>query len=150
MATLYEDVYNPFLDMITDYKLPLLQTSDREKTLLNLMSRSCTKFKRICKRACNIDLSDRDNTLAQFNSTLDDEIIDIINTGMIVEWLKPFYLNDDNMRNILNTNDYKAAASPANMMGAIRDTYNSFKKEFESKMKDYSIIQGKVEDLKSC
>ena len=144
MATVYSDVYDPFLDMITDHKLPTIGVSNREQILYRLMKKSCAKFKRLCK----VDLYDRDEVIYQFNNNLDDEIIDIINTGMIVEWLKPKYLNDDNMRNSLNTSDYKLAASPANMMGTIRDTYKDFKSEFTSMMNSYSIIHGKIEELK--
>ena len=148
MATLYSDVYNPFLEKITDYDLPAFAEADRENILHGFMIRTCTKFQRICKTIGNIDLSDRDETLKQFNPNLTDEIIDIITTGMTVEWLKPKYLYDDNMKNMLNTKDYSMAASPVNMANSIRNTYLETKKEFESMMNGYSFANGNIEELK--
>jgi len=142
MATLYSDVYNPFLEKITDYDLPAFAEADRENILHGFMIRTCTKFQRISKRATNIDLSDKDETLKQFNGTLTDDIIDIITTGMTVEWLRPKYLYDDNMKNMLNTKDYSMAASPANMANSIRTTYLTTQKEFESAMNKYSFVNG--------
>lgn len=142
MATLYFDIYNPFLEKITDYDLPAFIETDRENILHGFMVRTCSKFQRICKCATKIDLSDRDETLKQFNDTLTDDIIDIITTGMTVEWLRPKYLYDDNMKNMLNTKDYNMAASPANMANSIRATYLQAKKEFESDMNKYSFVNG--------
>ena len=67
---------------------------------------------------------------------------------MIVEWLKPRYLYDENMKNMLNTKDYNMAVSPANMMGSNRNTYLGIKNEFESMMNKYSFTSGNIEELK--
>ncbi len=140
MATPYSDIYNPFLEKITDSDLLALTIENRETILHGLMVRTCSKFKRICKYAKEINLSNRDDTNKVFNDTLSEEIIDIITTGMIVEWLKPKYLFDQNMRNILNTKDYSMAASPANMANSIRATYLEAKNEFESMMNKFSFV----------
>jgi len=142
MATPYSDIYNPFLEKITDSDLLAFTEPNRELILHGLMVRTCSKFKRICKYAKNINLTDRDDTNKVFNDTLSDEIIDIITTGMTVEWLKPKYLFDENMRNILNTKDYSMAASPANMANSIRNTYLETKNEFESMMNKFSFVNG--------
>jgi hypothetical protein len=143
MATSYDDIYNTFLEKITDYDLLAFTDANKEVILYGYMIRACSKFQNICE----VDLSDRDETLDQFNEDLDDEIIDIITTGMTAEWLKPKYLFDDHMKNMLNTSDYKLAASPANMLGSIRETYLQTKKEFESMMNKYSYVHGSIEDL---
>lgn len=140
MATPYSDIYNPFLEKITDSDLLALTVDNREAILHGLMVRTCSKFKRICKYVKEINLSNRDDTNKIFNDTLSEEIIDIITTGMIVEWLKPKYLFDQNMRNILNTKDYSMAASPANMANSIRATYLEAKNEFESMMNKFSFV----------
>ena len=133
MATLYSDIYNSFLDRITDYDLPAFTEENRELILHGFMINSCTKFQRICKKISNIDLSDRDDINKQF-----------ITTGMIVEWVKPKYYFDENMRNILNTKDYNMAASPVNVLGGVRNTYLQVKKEFESMMNKYSFANGDI------
>ena len=144
MATLYSDIYNSFLNRITDYDLPAFSEENRESILHGFMINACSKFKRICKNVSKIDLSDRDETNKQFNSILTDEQIDIITTGMIVEWVKPKYYFDENMRNILNTKDYNMAASPVNVLGGVRNTYLQVKKEFESMMNKYSFANGDI------
>ncbi|MDD2245273.1 MAG: hypothetical protein PHR13_11780 [Dysgonamonadaceae bacterium] len=139
MATLYTDVYNSFLSRVTDYDLPAFTEESRESILHGFMVNACSKFQRICKKISKIDLSDRDETNKQFNSTLTDEQIDIITTGMIMEWVKPKYYLDENMRNILNTKDYNMAASPVNVLGGVRNTYSQVKREFESMINKYSF-----------
>jgi hypothetical protein len=140
MSTQYSVVYSGFLNRITDYDLPSFTEEDRESTLYNLMNQSCSKFCRICKNVSGIDLSKRDSENKQFLFDLSDEQLDIIETGMIVEWLKPKYYSDENMRNILNTKDYSMAASPVNVLGGVRNTYLQVKSEFESAMNKYSFV----------
>lgn len=137
MATPFSDVYNSFLDRVTDYDFSSL--TDPETILYGLMVRSCGKFNRVCV----VDLSDINTDLKQFNNDLDDEIIDIITTGMTVEWLKPKYYLNENLKNSLNTKDY-TTFSPANLLGQIRETYLETKKEFEGLINKYSFIHGDV------
>ena len=142
MATLYSDIYNSFLNRITDYDLPAFTEENRESILYGFMISSCSKFKRVCKKMSGIDLSDRDEVNKQFNSSLSDEQKDIIATGMIVEWVKPKYYLDENMKNVLNTKDYSMAASPVNVLGGVRNTYLQVKKEFKSAINEYSFVNG--------
>lgn len=135
MATPYSDIYDCFLSRVTDYGFLSLIDSDKEDILCKYMILACAKFNRLCK----VDLSDRDDEAMIFNNSLSDEIIDIITTGMVVEWLKPKYYFDDHLRNVLNTNDYKLASSPANMLSAIRETYKETNKEFKAMMREYSF-----------
>ncbi len=142
MPTPYSDVYNVFLNRITDYDLPAFTEENRETILHGFMINACSKFKRVCKKVSKVDLSDRDETNKQFNSVLSDEQIDIITTGMIMEWVKPKYYLDENMRNMLNTKDYNMAASPVNVLGGVRNTYDQVKREFESAINKYSFVNG--------
>jgi hypothetical protein len=143
MATPFSDVYNPFLDMITDPDLLVLEDTDRDSFLHGLMISACSEFESICR----IDLTDRNETSKQFNNTLTDEVIKIINKGMVVEWIKPKYYFNDNMKNSLNTKDY-STFSPANLLKEMKDTYLTTKKEFEGMMNKYSYMNEDFEDLK--
>lgn len=144
MATPFSEVYDPFLGQITDYDLLELEDNSRDLYLHGLMVSACNKFQEFCL----IDLTDRDDTtLDQFNQTLTDEIIDIIVLGMVVEWIKPRYFFQDNLRNSMNTKDY-TTFSPANLLKEIRETYLASKKEFENKMYRYSFMNGNFEELK--
>jgi hypothetical protein len=91
-------------------------------------------------------LSDRNDITKQFNNTLANEIIDIIVSGMLVEWMKPKYLYNMNMKNVLNTKDYNQY-SPANLLKELRETYNNLVRTFESKLNRYSFMYGNIENL---
>lgn len=134
MATPYSDVINSFLPKVKDYDLLKYQEMEREEIVIRLMLKSCVKFSRVCK----VDLTDRDDNLKQFNGDLDDEIIDIITEGMIVEWLKPRVYSSENLKNVLNTKDYNQY-SPANLLKELRETYQLSKKAYKSLINNYSF-----------
>lgn len=132
MATPYSEIYSSFLVRVTDYDLLEIEYREREKFLHILMGKACSKFNDICL----LDLSQRDEELKQFNDTLPDDVIDIISTGMIVEWLKPHLYHNENLRNMLNTKDY-STFSPANLLAQIKEAYADARKEFNSMMVQY-------------
>lgn len=142
--TEYSVIYGSFKDKITDPDLLLYVDSIQQEILLNLLNGACSKFKRICK----VNLSDKNDTLLSFNIVLDDEIIDIITDLMVEAWLKPYLNNIENLRNQLNTKDYKAF-SPADLLRAIQNTYNLSHRQAKSAMNEYSFIYGGIENLKS-
>ena len=87
---------------MTDIDFLSLTTTVRETLMLGYMKRACTHFERICL----FNLTDRNDTTKQFTATLTDEDIEIIVTGMLVEWMKPKYLYNPNMKQKMNTKDY--------------------------------------------
>lgn len=142
MATPYDDVINGFLSKITDYDLPKFLVVEREEIIIGFMKTACSKFKRLCK----IDLSDRNDETKQFNQTLDDEIVDIINELMITEWLKPKLYSTENLKNILNTKDF-SQYSPANLLDKIQSVFSESKSQSKRAMNNYSHIHGGVSEL---
>jgi hypothetical protein len=142
MATLYSEIYDSFLEQVSDTDLFALTTSNRELLLYGFMNRACNKFNRIC----TLDLTDRDETVKQFNVDLTNEDIDIITAGMIVEWLRPKYLFSEHMKVVLNTKDYNLS-SPWNTHKETRESYKTAQREFESMVNKYSYIHGTIEDL---
>ena len=132
MTTSYEQVYTWFITKATMYDIVELDDETKNFFLEQYLKSAIVKFKK-----CKIDLSDRDETLKQFNQKLDDEIIDILSDGMLVEWFRPIYLNLDNMKNTLNTKDF-TTFSPANMLSQLRETYKNIQKDFRKKIIDYS------------
>lgn len=142
MATPYSDVFNVFLGKITDYDLPKFNDIDREDILEGYMVSACVKFNKVCL----VDLYDRDDNLKQFNNDLDDEIIDIITENMLVEWLKPKLLSTENLENALSTKDF-SLFSPANLLGNIRETMKSIKKEARVLINNYSFNNANPEEL---
>ena len=134
MATQYSGVYNSFLGKITDYDLPKFEDTDREEILFGFMKSACVNFKKVCE----VDLYDRDETLKQFNQSLDDEIIDIITELMIVEWLKPKVLSTENLKNCLSTKDF-SLFSPANLLKEMREILTYSKNTARGLINNYSF-----------
>lgn len=134
MATQYSSVYNSFLGKITDYDLPKFDELDREEILYGFMVSACVNF----KKACVVDLYDREETLKQFNNDLDDEIIDILSELMIVEWLKPRILSTENLKNCLSTKDF-SLFSPANLLKEMRETLSLCKANAKNLINNYSF-----------
>ena len=92
------DVYKrQFLDKISDYKLLNYEDYLVDELAVGYMKRVCTKFDKICQA----DLSQQDdNEYAFLSDEIDDEIIDIVTDGMVVEWLRQYVNNSDNLENL--------------------------------------------------
>ena len=141
MATQYSDVINPFLCKISDTDLPKFTDIEKEEIVVGYLISACRKFYKICL----IDLSDRNDILAQFNQTLDDEVIDILVELMMVEWLKPKMLSSENLRSCLTTSDYKILNSVS--LTSVRDTYDLCKKDAKSLINNYSFSHGDFKEI---
>lgn len=137
--TSYSDVIEVFLNKVTDMDLPKFDDLTRDAILIGYMKSACTKFAKVCKA----DLYDRDDELQNFNSNLDDEVIDIITENMLVEWLKPKVLFTDNLSNVLNTKDF-SMYSPANMLKELRETLTYLKKNAKGLINNYSFAHSGV------
>lgn len=143
--TTYEEVYEVFLDKITDYELAAYSESLQKAILLSLLKAACRRFNRICV----YDLIDSEETSEgekSFTVELGEEEIDIITELMCAEWLKPFVNDTDNLHNRINTSEF-SSVSPANMLTAIRDTYSLSRQNARSLMNQYSYIHGDMAEL---
>ena len=141
MATPYSDVINVFLSKVNDSDLPNFTDIVKNEIVTGYLISACRKFYKICI----IDLSDRDDTLAQFNQTLDDEVIDILVETMMVEWLKPKLLSNENLKSCLTTSDYKIINSVS--LTSIRDTYDLCKKDVKSLINNYSFEHADFKEI---
>ena len=129
---------NVFLKKITDYDILKYLDTEREDLLNHYLLSACTKFKRVCK----IDLTDRDDTLKQFNQDLDEDIIEILATGEVYYWLNPKVLNSENLKNVLNTKDF-SLFSPADLLKKLQTLRDSMYKEFRQNIINYSYDTAK-------
>jgi len=142
MATPYSAVFDSFLMKVTDYNFLKLSQEDLEEELLGFMKSSIVKFYK-----SKIDLSDRDDTLKQFNKTLTDFEVEVIATLMVVEYLKPEIVKMQLIRQQLTDADFKIY-SQANHLSAISDLYDKMKSEASKLIVDYSYAKGNLGDLK--
>lgn len=138
MNTTYSEVYQWFLDKVTAYSLTMFDDTEKDEIVFGYMRSACAKFK-----CCEVDLSDRDNDLQEFNTILSDEILDIISETMVVSWLQPKLNNEENLVNSLSTKDY-SLYSPANLLSKITDVFKVAKKNSSTMISNYSFNHGKL------
>lgn len=141
--TPYKAFIDTFLDKISDYKLLNYEDYLVDELAVGYMKRVCTKFDKICQA----DLSQQDDNEYSFLSDeIDDEIIDIVTDGMVVEWLRQYVNNSDNLENILNTKDFTMYSSK-NLLAEIKSLYQDEQKAFTNSMREYSYNHGDLSNL---
>ncbi len=138
MATSYEDIYARFTPKVTDYSYLNLVEDEIEDTLETFLKSSIIKF-RYCDK-----LSDRDETLKQFNEDLTDEEQEILAILMSVEFLTPKLLTDDLLKQTLSSKDY-SLYSQANHIKEIRQLRDVFQKEANGLMILYTFSKSKMD-----
>ena len=141
MATPYEEIYSRFLPKITDYSFVNLTDAEVEDNLETFMKSSVIKF-RYCDK-----LSDRDDTLKQFNLDLTEEEQEIISVLMCVEYLTPKLLTDDLLKQTLNSKDYKLY-SQANHAKEVRSLRDKYQQEANNLMILYTFSKSKMDGFK--
>ena len=141
--TPYKAFIDTFLDKISDYKLLNYEDYLVDELAVGYIKRVCTKFDKICQA----DLSQQDdNEYAFLSDEIDDEIIDIVTDGMVVEWLRQYVNNSDNLENILNTKDFTMYSSK-NLLAEIKSLYQDEQKAFTNSMREYSYNHGDLSNL---
>lgn len=142
--TTYQQIYDAFLDRITDYDFAAYSEGLQSELLYSYMQSALGRFGRICRR----DLDDRDDETGEFNVELTIEEIDVITAWMEAEWLKQYMHDSDNLHNRINTAEF-SSVSPANMLASIKDSYENTRKQALSLMNKYSYIHGDYDSLKT-
>ena len=87
MATPYETIYSRFLQKITDFNLAELDDFTLDGMLLGWLKSAIVRT-----RACDSDLSKRDDEFQEFEDDLSDVEIELLALGMTKSWLDQ-YLN---------------------------------------------------------
>lgn len=82
--TSYTDIFNIFLNKISDIKLLDMDDNDINQMLTSWMTSAISKIKK-----CKSDLSTKDDEIQVFNDDLLDIEKEIIATAMVKEWLEP-------------------------------------------------------------
>lgn len=137
--TPYSSIFDLFLSKIEDYEIKndiLTDPDFANEILLGFLKSAIPKFTYSTK-----DLSDRDDTLLQFNIDLSSMEQEILSTLMVVEYLSPKILRTDLLENNLGSKDFRQY-SPANQIKEVRELRESIKTEANSLMVEYYYRQG--------
>lgn len=138
MATSYQEIYSRFTPKVTDYSFVNLSDDEVEEYFETFMKSSIIKF-RYCDK-----LSDRDETVKQFNKDLTEEEQEILSILMCVEYLTPKLLTDDLLKQTLNSKDY-SLYSQANHVKEIRELREKYQQEANSLMILYTFTKSKMD-----
>lgn len=146
MSISYDTFVGAFLGKVTEYNFIQMDPYDRNRAVDGYMKRACAEFNKVCK----YDLSDRDDVTREFAADIPeedlDEIVDIVSEGMLVQWMKPYFYNAENLQNVLNTSDF-SAFSPAELLYRITTAYQEVKRDFKNMIKEYSYNHGDLSSL---
>jgi len=114
LSTPYANIYNRFLQKIkNDYVLSATYQSsitDFESLLLGWLKSAIPKFKK-----CQNNLTDRNDTSQQFNSTLTEEEEEILSGLTLYEWTTKEVNNILDIQGKLNDTDFKLYAEANNL-----------------------------------
>lgn len=141
MATPFSEIYDRVYNKISDYSFLNLTQNEVEDILESYLLSSIVKFKK-----CKKDLSNRNQTLKQFNEDLTDEEKEILATLMCVEYLTPKLITSDLLQQRLSTKDYQLY-SQANQIKEIREVRDKMKSEANQMMIRYSYSENSLDDL---
>ena len=146
MATPYDIFEGAFLSKITEYDFLQIDPYDRNGSIDSYMKRSAAQFNKVCK----YELLTFDDAVRELAVDIPDadlvEIVDIVATGMVVQWLQPYMFKSENLENILNTADY-SMYSPAELLLRVREVYQMAQRDFKNMIKDYSYDHGDLSNL---
>lgn len=137
--TSYEEIYDLFLNKIHDYyiKNQIETNIDFAKDImLGYLRSSIPKFS-----YCEHDLSNRNDTLNQFNKHLSDIEKEILSLLMVVEYLSPKMLREEYLQNRLGSKDYDTF-SPSNQLNQLRELKKDVVQDANILMIEYYYRQG--------
>lgn len=144
MATPFRDIYARAIFRFADYEFLKQDIEVREGVLEKYLMSALTEFKRVCQ----IDISDYDLELRQFNQTLDDEVIEVLALGVAFYWLSYKAMNSELLKNVLNSKDYYYY-SPANLLKEVQTLRKTLRAEFNSRMRQHSYLNNSISTLKA-
>ena len=132
---LYKIKENSFAEMLPEVRIDMVDT---------YMRMAVSEFEEICTTH---DLAKRDECDRSFDEDIPDIIVNIVSDGMVKFWLRQYVFNPHNLENYLNTRDFTLAASPANVLKEVRETYELMAKTFTQGMREYSYRAGDLASL---
>jgi hypothetical protein len=138
-------VFNEFKDKIIDPDLLMFSEQLQHEILVSYMNKAIARCSRVVSGV--VDLNKRDDSIAEFESELPYEVIDIITEWMTVFWLQPYVNNIENLRNNLSTKDF-SVFSPANLLDKIGTRYDIARKQAKSMTNEYSFIISDMKELR--
>lgn len=159
MTIPYDVFTDAFLSKISEYDFLTLPDQERQYVVDGYMLKALNAFRRICKykfsmpteedgydedaRVFIVDVPSGHESISDFEVS---EIIDIIAEGMVVQWLKQYVYQQENLQNVMSTRDY-SLYSPAELLMRVGNAYTKAQKDYTQLVRDYSYNNGDLTAL---
>lgn len=135
MATPYSEIFTKANILFEDADL-LSRLTDAEYT--ELLELFLSKAKSVYFKKCKKDLTDVNDTLKQFNETLDDQEQWIIGECMKLVWYEKQVFKEEKLRDKIGTKDYDRK-SPGNLLDKLLKVREDTQKSVEEKINSYTF-----------
>lgn len=147
MAISYDVFTGAFLAKITEFDFADMTDARRTSLVDQYMKRAVVQFQRNClyDLAGNMDDTSRTFQVDVLDSDV-DELAEIVSEGMIVQWLKPFVYQQENLENKLNSADW-SVYSPAELLHRIGNAYAKAQSDYTQMIREYSFVHGNLRSL---
>ena len=147
MSLSYDAFTAAFLAKVSEFDFCKMDEDVRIDAVDGYMKRAVAAFRKNCKYDLTSSANDEDRI---FDVTIDDddvdELVDIISEGMLVQWMKPFVFNQENLEQQLNTRDF-TIYSPAELLSRIGSAYAAARKNYTNMIREYSYNHGDLRKL---
>lgn len=130
--TEFTSIYDKFLSKIEDYGYAQMTEEDLNAHLFKYLQSAISRFNYMCRK----DLTLRSKTA--FLEPLDELEEEILATWMLAFHIQGNMITEENMRNFLNSRDYRQYSS-ANLLKVLQTTFDSTQNEAHSLMSLYDM-----------
>lgn len=155
MATTYSEIYEEFLDRITDPDLLLLSELSQEETKRVYLEFAVQKIQDYVTKTADLtrrttveienEFGELEETEA-FEDDLDNNIRVMLADYMTLAWLRPYMNNADLLRLHMNTKDFNTT-SPANLLEKIGERFDEARRRARSLRNEYTYFTNDVSAL---
>lgn len=128
--TEFGSIYDKFLSKVEDYGYAHMSQEDLDAHLFKFLQSAISRFGYMCRKDLNL------RSPEGFVEELDDLEMEILATWMVVFHIGGNMITEENMRNFLNSGDYRQYSS-ANLLKVLQATQDSIKDDVHSLMSLY-------------
>lgn len=135
MATEVNTIYKQFLAMINDKEWLLVDEEVIEDLMFTYLQGTISKFD-ICRKSLEL----KDNK--SFVEDLSPLEVKILSQGMLLEYLNPKIIREENLRQTISTKDYHDLSN-ANMLDKLLKLKKSVEEDYEELLNKYDYLDFK-------
>ena len=132
MATPVEKIFSRFLSQIEDESWLEIDEDILEELMYDYLSKSIIEFN-VCKKDLALDLEN-----GEIISDLDENEILILAFGMVIHYLTPKILREENLQQMVTSSDF-SKLSNANMLDKLLKLRVQIRKDYQMYLHKYEL-----------